>query len=187
MPLLALPLLLLLPLAVIALMPLILVQRYRAGSARRLARPWFASLNVVLMTLSGALFLVTAAVTNIWVPTAFVSAVAGMVLGVALGAVGLMLSRWDETPRALHYTPNRWLVLAITLIVAVRIVYGLWRGWMSLDAVLGYPTFAAAFGVAGSLGAGATVIGYYLAYGIGLRRRIGRWQKRPLRVMRERP
>ena len=105
MPLLALPLLLLLPLAVIALMPLILVQRYRAGSARRLARPWFATLNVVLMTLSATLFLVAAAVTNIWVPTAFVSAVAGMVLGVALGAVGLMLSRWKK--RRAHSTTRR--------------------------------------------------------------------------------
>ena len=168
-------------------MPLILAQRFRVGSARRLARPWFATLNVVLMLVSATFFLVTAAVTNVWVPTAFVSALAGMALGMVLGAVGLLLSRWEETPRALHYTPNRWLVLAITLIVAVRIVYGLWRGWMSLDAALGYSTFAAAFGVAGSLGAGATVIGYYLAYGMGVRRRIGRWQKRPLRVMRERP
>lgn len=39
-----------------------------------------------------------------------------------------------KTPRTLHDTPTRWLVLAITLVVAARIVYGLWRGWMSLDA-----------------------------------------------------
>ena len=45
-----LALVLLLPLAVVALMPLILLQRYRAGSARRLARPWIASLNLVLMS-----------------------------------------------------------------------------------------------------------------------------------------
>lgn len=186
MPLLALPLLLVLPLVVIALMPLILAQRYRAGSARRLARPWFATLNVALMTLSTAVFLVAAAVTNVWVAKALVSALAGLGLGVVLGVLGLALTRWEDTPRTLHYTPNRWLVLAITLIVAARVVYGLWRGWLSIEAAPGAPGFVAAFGVAGSLGAGATVIGYYLAFGVGLRWRIGKWQNRPLRVMRER-
>jgi hypothetical protein len=183
-PLLALALLLLLPLAVLALMPLILLQRYRYGSARRLARPWFATLNVVIMACSAALFLVTAAVATVWVPLAFTSALAGMAIGGVLGAIGLTLSRWEATPRSLHYTPNRWLVLAITLVVAARIVYGFWRGWMSLHSTQDDTSFIAAFGVGGSMGAGATVIGYYLMYGIGLRRRISHWQKRPLRVMR---
>jgi hypothetical protein len=183
-PLLALALLLLLPLAVIALMPLILVQRYRAGSARRVARPWFATLNVVLMTFSATFFLIAAAVTSVWVPTAFTSALAGIAIGGVLGAIGLKLSRWEETPRSLHYTPNRWLVFGITLVVTARVVYGFWRGWMSLGPTPDDRSFIAAFGVGGSLGSGATVLGYYLAYGIGLRRRISRWQKRPLRVMR---
>ena len=33
----------------------------------------------------------------------------------------------------------------------------------------------AAFGVAGSIGASALVIGYDLAYAIGVRRSVGRW------------
>ena len=56
MPLLLL-LLLVLPLLLVALMPLILIQRYRMGSARRLARPWVATLNVALTALSVVLFL----------------------------------------------------------------------------------------------------------------------------------
>lgn len=183
MPFLALALLLLIPLAVIALMPLILVQRYRAGSARRLARPWFATMNVVAMTFSATFFLITAAVTSVWVPTAFTSTMTGIAIGCVLGVIGLRLSRWEETPRSLHYTPNRWLVLAITLVVTARVLYGFWRGWMSLDSTADDTSFVAAFGVGGSLGAGATVLGYYLAYGIGLRRRISKWQKRSLRVM----
>jgi hypothetical protein len=182
-PLLALALLLLLPLAVIALMPLILIQRYRFGSARQLARPWLATLNVVAMTFSVAFFLAAAAVTSIWLPTALPSSAVGVMVGCLLGAIGLKLSRWEETPRALHYTPNRWLVLGITLFVAVRVLYGFWRGWMSWGATADATSFAAAVGVAGSLAAGAVVLGYYLAYGIGLRRRIGKWQKRALRVM----
>ena len=183
MPLLVLVLLLLLPLAVVAAMPLILLQRYRLGTARKLARPWFATVNVALLTSSAAVFLITAAVTSVWVPAAFTSTLAGMALGAVLGAISLKLSRWEETPRALHYTANRWLVLAITLLVTAQVLYGFWRGWTSLHAG-GDRSFVAAFGVAGPLGAGAIVLGYYLAFGIGLKRRIRHWQKRPLRVMR---
>ena len=183
MPFLALALLLLIPLAVIALMPLILLQRYRAGSARRLARPWIATLNVVAMIFSASFFLFMSAVTNAWVPNAFTSALTGMAIGCMLGIIGLWISRWEPTARSLHYTPNRWLVLVITLVVTARVLYGFWRGWTTLGAAADDTSFLTAFGIAGSLGAGAIVLGYYLAYGIGLRRRIATWQRRPLRVM----
>jgi hypothetical protein len=178
-----LALLLLLPLAIVALTPLLLIQRYRAGSARRLARPWLATANVAGMIFSACFFVVGAGVTNFWVPNAFISAAAGVAVGTALGVIGLWVTRWEATPRALHYTPNRWLVLAITLVVAVRVLYGFWRGWTSWRSTGEDGSFIAGFGVAGSLGAGGTVLGYYVAYAIGVRRRISRWQKRELRVM----
>jgi hypothetical protein len=81
-------LLLLLPLIVIALMPLILLQRYRAGSARRLARPWLATLNLVAMVFSVGFFLIVSAVTSAWVPDAFTWAAAGV-------AIGACSARWD--------------------------------------------------------------------------------------------
>jgi hypothetical protein len=176
-PLLALALIVLVPLAVIALMPLILVVRYRVGTARRLARPWVASLNVMGMAASAVFFLVVAAMTGIWVATAPAAALAGMAVGGLLGAIGLRASRWEATPRSLHYTPNRWLVLAITLVVTARLIYGFWRAWMTLRADGDDTAIFAAFGVAGSLGAAAIVLGYYLVYGIGVRRRISRWQR----------
>jgi len=176
-------LVLLIPLALIALMPLALVQRYRTGTARRLARPWLGTLNVAAMFFSALFFMSASAVTNVWVPNAFLAAAAGMALGCALGVVGLWLTRWEATPRSLHYTPNRWLVLGVTVIVTARLLYGFWRGWTTMRAGADQTSWIAAFGVAGSLGAGATVLGYYLAYAIGLRRRISAWQKRPLRVM----
>jgi hypothetical protein len=182
-PLLVLALLLLLPLALIALMPLILIQRYRAGTARRLARPWIATINLVAMVFSASFFLVAAAVTSFWVPNALSAASAGMAAGFALGLIGLWSSRWESTPRSLHYTPNRWLVLAITLVVTARVLWGFWRGWITFQSGAGNDSLLTAFGVAGSLGAGAIVLGYYLAYAIGLRRRVSRWQKRPLRVI----
>jgi hypothetical protein len=176
-------LLLLLPLIVIALMPLILVQRYRAGTARRLARPWLASLNAAVMLFSAIFFLIAAAATTVWVPNALTYSAIGMAIGAALGVIGVLITKWEATPRTLHYTPNRWIVLPITLVVAARVLYGFVRGWATMRAAAGDTSFVDAFGVAGSLGAGAIVIGYYLAYGIGLRRRISAWQGRALRVM----
>src|SRR4029434_3668547 len=130
----------LLPLVLIVLMPLILIQRYRVGSARRMARPWMATLNVALMVFSAICFLAGAVVTAVWVPNAFAGAAAGVTLGAGLGLVGLMLTRWEPTSATLHYTPNRWLVLVVTFLVSARVLYGLWRSWIVARAgVYGTP------------------------------------------------
>lgn len=176
-------LLLLLPLVVIALMPLILIQRYRAGSARRQARPWAATLAIIAMTFSAAFFLVSTAVTTIWFPGALSGAAIGMAIGVGLGGLGSVVTRWEATVRSLHYTPNRWLVLLVTLVVSGRILYGLVRSLRAATAGLSGTATLDAFGVPESLAAGAIVIGYHLAYNVALRWRIARWQRRALRVL----
>jgi hypothetical protein len=71
----------------------------------------------------------------------------------------------------LHYTPNRWLVLAITLIVSSRLLYGFWRGWHAWRFTPQDSSWLAEAGAAGSLGAGAIVLGYYMTYWLGVRRR----------------
>jgi hypothetical protein len=139
----------LLPLLLIALMPLILIQRYRVGTARRMARPWAAKLNLLLMVFSAIVFLAGAAVTEVWVPNAFTGAAAGVVFGAVLGGVGLVLTRWEPAAATLHHTPNRWLVLVVTFVVSARVVYGLWRSWTVADAgVYGAP-MVMAFGIPG--------------------------------------
>ena len=161
-------------LAAIALMPLSLVQRYRVGASRRQARGWLVTVNLVGVLVSVAIFLAGAAVTTVWVPHALSYAAAGLAGGCVLGTAGLWLTRWEPTPRALHYTPNRWLVLAVTLLVATRIAYGFWRTWQAWRFGAGDVSWVAASGVAGSLAAGAIVLGYYLMYWFGVRRRLGR-------------
>jgi hypothetical protein len=158
--------------APIALMPLSLVMRYRAGTARRQARSWVATFNLVALTISTALFLMGAGLTGIWVPHAFSYSLLGLLGGIALGIVGLWLSRWEHTPGALHYTPNRWLVLGVTLVVTARLLYGFWRGWHTWRHAAGETSWLAAVGVAGSMAAGAVVLGYYLSYWMGVRRRL---------------
>ena len=176
-------LLLLLPLLLLALMPLILIQRYRLGRARRLARPWAATLNIALTALSAVLFLAVAAVTAIWVPNAFGGAALGIVIGLGLGVVGLLLTRWEPTPATLHYTPNKWLVLVVTFMVSARILYGFWRSWKAAEAGIYGTEMVLAFGIPESLAVGGAVIGHYIAYAWGVRRRILAWQRRPLRSM----
>ena len=176
-------LLLLLPLVVIALTPLMLIQRYRAASARRQARPWAATLAIIAMAFSAVFFIVSTAVTTIWFPGALSGAAIGMAIGAGLGALGVALTRWEATVRSLHYTPNRWLVLLVTLVVSARILYGLFRSFQAAMGGLSGAATLDAFGVPESIAAGAIVIGYHLAYNVALRWRISRWQRRNLRVL----
>lgn len=176
-------LLLALPAILIALTPLLLVLRYRAATARRLARRWVATASLIATAISVAFFLFGAAFTTIWVPHAFTASAAGLLVGCVLGVLGLALTKWEPTVRTLHYTPNRWLVLGITLMVSARILYGLWRSWTVARSSVDDASLILAFGVPESLAAGATVLGYYFAYSAGLRWRIRKWEKRALRVL----
>ena len=164
-------------LALIALMPLSLVLRYRAGTARRPARRWVAAINLVAVSISAALLLMVAGVTSHWTPAAFGYALAGLAGGCLLGLLGLWLSRWEETPQSLHYTPSRTLALAITLVVTARLIYGFWRTWHAWHSTPADASWLAASGAAGSLAAGALVLGYYLTYWAGVWRRISRHRR----------
>lgn len=172
MPLLIVPVLVVL--ALIALIPFSLVQRYRMGTSRQRARGWLAAVNLAGLSLSAILFLAGAFVTSVWVPRAFSSSAAGLAAGCLLGVIGLKLTRWEPARGSLHYTPNRWLVLGVTLMITGRLLFGVWRGvhsWRS--GMHGVEWFGGA-GLAGSMAAGALVLGYYLAYWAGVRRRLRR-------------
>lgn len=158
----------------VLLVPVTIVQRYRTGTARRRARSWMAAFNAAGIGLSIAVFLTGAALTNLWIPNALLFTVGGLLGGGVLGIAGLALTRWEPSPYALYYTPNRWLVLAITVAVAGRIFYGFWRSWLAWTAPWGGFPAAAATGAAGALAAGALILGYYFVYWTGVRRRAAR-------------
>ena len=154
--------------------PFGLLLRYRAGTARRRARWWIASLNLYAATISAVILLATSAVSNAWIPRAFVYTAAGLGAGFLLGVIGLLMTRWEISSRSMYYTPSRLLILGITLVVIGRISFGLWRGWHAWHSTPADQSWLAASGAAGSLGAGALVLGYYVVYWLGLRRRINR-------------
>jgi hypothetical protein len=176
-------LLVLLILGVVALIPISIVQRYRVGTSRQRARGWLAAINLIGLTLSTGMFLAGAAITSVWVPTALTYTAAGLLTGIILGIIGLSLTRWEPTVQALHYTPNRWLVLTITVVVTARIAYGFWRAWQSWSAGMTGGSWYVAAGVDKTMAAGGVVLGYYLAYWLGVRRRLMRHLARPIRRM----
>ena len=174
MPLILLLLPFVIVLLAIVLMPLSLVQRYRVGTATRQARAWVATLNAAAMGFSVAFFMATSAMMSFFVPGLFADAALGLAIGCALGIVGVWLTRWDASAGVLRYTPNRWLVLAITLLVTARVAYGVWRAWTSWRVSPQGGEWLEAAGLGGSLAAGAVVLGYYLLYWVGVRRRLRR-------------
>jgi hypothetical protein len=164
-----LPILLLLIPALIALMvPFSIVQRYRAGTARRQARGWIALMNAILIGVSIAMFLVTAMISSAWLHGALAYSLAGLVGGGVLGCLGLALSRWETTSRELHFTPNRWLVLTLTLAVTARLAFGFWRAWNAWQSTPSGESWLAASGLGGSMSVGAVVLGYYFTFWFGV-------------------
>jgi hypothetical protein len=161
-------------LAVIALIPFSLIQRFRRGTMRRRALRWVIGLNFAGTLISVVLFVVGASITTRWVQGTLTYTLAGLAIGCVLGIAGLALTRWDVVAGRLHYTPDRWLVLAITLVVTARVFYGFYRSYQAWQATLDRFAWVAASGVAASMSAGAIVLGYYLIYWAGVRRRLRR-------------
>ena len=175
MPLIALAIVIVL--AFIAIIPLSLIQRFRMGTARRTARRWVATVNLTAVALSVVLVLAGTLITSRWIPEALTYTLYGLAAGCVLGLLGTALTRWEYVGETMKYTPNRWLVLAITVLVTARVLYGFWRGWEAWRASLESTAWVTASGVAGSMSAGAVVLGYYLIFWWGVRRRVRRHER----------
>lgn len=173
MPLVLLPLLLLMLIAALVIVvPLSLHMRYRQGRARRRALRWLLRINAWGMLSSVPVFLAMAWLGSRWSQDAVRDAVVGLMVGTALGVLGLLLTRFERVDGRLHYTPNRWLVLALTWLVALRIVIGAWIAWQRATGDAGADTAWVQVMDAGGLwGVGGVLLGYATAYAWGLHRR----------------
>jgi len=170
MPLLLVPLGLVALLALwLLLMPLALWQRYRRGHARRRALPWAVRFNAWSLLVSALMLLASAAVIGAWIDAALRHTALGLLAGIATGIVGLWATRFERGPAGLFYTPNRGLALALTLVVAARVAFGLvhllssWRGGATTDWIARQ---------GGLLAVGGLLLGYHLGYAWMLRRRL---------------
>jgi len=172
-PIILVALLLFVLLALAGVILLSLALRYRAGTARRQARRWVASLNVWMTSLSTVFFLFFTLLLSFWVGSAFRFALIGMGVGGILGFLGLALTRWETRSEGLFYTPSRWLAFIIVFAIAARVVYGWWRATHSgSSATPDQHWLITSSGTQLSLAVAAGLIAYYLVYSIGVRIKI---------------
>jgi hypothetical protein len=178
-PLIVLALLFFVLLAMSGVVLLSLALRYRAGTARRQARRWVASLNLWATIFSVFFFLSFTVLLSFWIPSAFRFALIGMGCGGILGLLGLAMTRWESRPNGLFYTPNRWLAVVITLAIAARLIYGWWRTTHSGGRGSGDQHWlVTASGTQLSLAVAAGLISYYLVYSVGVCLQLARHERR---------
>lgn len=178
MPFLIVPLVILLLLALwLVLLPVSLWQRYRLGRARRMARGWLLAFNAWSLLVSVAIFLGVSALGLFWWPDSLSGAGLGLAAGIVLGVVGVALTRWEVAPQGVFYQPNAWLVLLLVAIVAGRIVLGfvqMARYWQAGDTTASHALLS---GHGSLLAVAGLLLGYYLAYAWGVKRRVARLQR----------
>jgi hypothetical protein len=155
-----------------------LALRYRAGTSRRQARRWVATMNVWMTSFSALLFLFIAFLMSFWLGPTLQFALAGFAAGGLLGLLGLVLTRWEVQQEGLFYTPSRSVALLITFAIAARFLYAWWHATHPGNSVPGQQHWlirgsATQF----SFAVGAGLIAYYLAYAIGVRLRMLRHEQ----------
>jgi hypothetical protein len=156
-----------------------LALRYRAGTARRQARRWVASLNVWMTGFSTLVFLAFTFLLSFWLGSAFRFALIGMGSGGIVGFLGLAMTRWESQSEGFFYTPSRWLALFVTVAIVGRFIYGWWHATHSGSSLLSDQHWLmTASGTELSLAVAAGLIGYYLVYSIGVRLQITRHEQR---------
>lgn len=162
------PATLLLPAAIAVLIGWRLYSRVtRMVSRQRLprVRPW---LTVCLFPLLIALVMLSA----LPAPLSALSLVAGIVTGAVLGVYGLRLTKFEQTPLGLFYTPNVHLGIALSLLLIARIGYRAAQAYFTGEAT---PQSSMVFVRSPiTLLILGTLAGYYVAYAVGLLR----WRRR---------
>ena len=108
-------------------------------------------------------------------PGAVAALAAGVLAGAALGAYGLRLTKFEQTPEGLFYTPSAQIGIALSLLLAGRILYRVAQLYLSPAPAAAPPTAVALSPI--TLAIFGALAGYYVAYAAGLllwRRRVTR-------------
>ncbi len=93
--------------------------------------------------------------------------VAGAIVGVLVGLIGLKLTRFEVTPNGYSYVPNTWLGVAISLVFIGRLVYRLGVIYLAAGSV--GPAAMQSFGRSPlTLGLFGVVAAYYATFAIGI-------------------
>lgn len=95
----------------------------------------------------------------------------GLLIGVGLAMYGLRLTRFENTPEGLFYTPNAHVGIALSLLLVARVGYRFWQMYGSPSAFAEPPQAFVRSPL--TLLIVGTMAGYYAWYALGLIR----WQR----------
>jgi hypothetical protein len=158
--------------ALIALIAWRLYSRIRRNIGRQplnVRRPW-TTVSVFPLLLAFVAFTVRAQ------PATEAALLGGILAGVALGVLGLRLTRFEATAQGLFYTPSAHLGIALSTLLVCRIGYRfITTGFPGTSAAPGAPP---AFTPLTLLLIG-TLAGYYCTYAAGLLRFAARSRAAP--------
>lgn len=143
-----------------------LYRRTRKLIGRQPSRKWRHGVSVVALPLLLAVLGLGAAFAS---REALLALLGGVVIGIGLAIWGLRLTRFEHTEEGWFYTPNARIGIALTLVLAGRIVWRL----VELGRMYGTPLRGASQDVMRSpltLLIVATLLAYYAAYAAGLLR-----------------
>jgi hypothetical protein len=96
-------------------------RRIRRNIGRQPFQPTRKMVRIGILSLVGAGFLYGAAAAH--ASLAVEGGLVGLVLGAALGFVGLRLTRFESTPEGLFYTPNIYIGVGLSALFIGRLIY----------------------------------------------------------------
>jgi hypothetical protein len=125
-------------------------------------RPWITACALPVVV-------VLFAAGSIAQPLSEAALLGGAVVGIGLGIYGLRLTRFENTPEGLYYTPSAHLGIALSVLLIGRVGYRAMQMYSVAD-VSSTPRPVPFTGTPITLMIFGALAGYYVAYAIGLLR-----------------
>ena len=152
--------------AIAALVLFVLYRRFRRLFGRQPLQPSRLKGRVVVLAIVAGLF----AFRAVHSPNIVAAILGGFAIGAALAYVGLRLTRFEVMPAGIFYTPSGYIGGVLAVLLVSRLAYRfavLYPSMQAAQAESGDP-FAAYQSSPLTIALFGVVIGYYLAYCVGL-------------------
>jgi hypothetical protein len=147
------------------------VWRFYSRIRRMVVRQQLSKVRPWITVCAFPVLLALLAAGSIAQPLSLAALLGGTAVGVGLGIYGLRLTRFENTPEGLYYTPSAHLGIALSVLLIGRLGYRAMQMYSFTDA--GYTPPPPAAGIANSpvtLLIFGALAGYYVSYAVGLLR-----------------
>jgi hypothetical protein len=152
--------------AIAALVAFALYRRFRRLFGRQALQPARLKTRVVVLAIVAGLF----ALRGLHSPNIAAAMLGGGALGAALAYFGIRLTRFEVTPTGIFYTPSGYIGIVLSALLLSRLAYRfvvLYPSFQAANAQTGNP-FAMYQSSPLTVALLGIVIGYYMAYCVGL-------------------